>query len=277
MWNDLFVRRRAAARSLLSTLLGGTSRWISPNISPATSRSRALKKRMGFELEAIEPRLLLSSDLTYAGVLTPPTFDKAGIEGYIASLISTNYTLKAENNSGNLSWNLYGTGTDLAPIPATLVLSLAIDDAGDLDVNIKRNDLGLTDVLGSGLNLSDFIGDKITIDLGSLSALDGQFGGTTIDIDFAGGKDIDLGTILGLGPSPLDMFANDQLILIGDGGTFNDHPLKVHSSSDIVNDSTGVQITATKDVEIKSDSKVTIDQGSTLVGPNISLLAESKS
>src|SRR5262249_22064618 len=52
--------RSRAKRSLISRLLTGTSplRYSSP-------RGRALKRSMGFDLEPLEPRLLMSSDLSY--------------------------------------------------------------------------------------------------------------------------------------------------------------------------------------------------------------------
>ncbi len=216
---------------------------------------------------------MLAADLTYADLAATPPLTPAGITGYLASVVSTNYTLRAENDGGNLFWRLYGTGTDLVPITPTIVLQQVIDDVGDLDVNITRDDLGATDIV-AGLSLIDFVGDKLTVDLDSLSVLDGQFGGTTIDIDFAGGKDIDIGDLIGIGTLPVPL-ANDQLILTGNGGTFNNHSLKVHSSSDIVNDLSGLQITAGSDFEVKSDSKVTINAASTVTAPNISLLAEA--
>jgi len=236
-------------------------------------KHKVLPKKHPFLFEPLEPRLLLSADLTYAPLATPPPLTQEGITGYLASVVSTNYTLRAENDSGTLFWRLYGTGTDLVPIPPTQVLQQQIDDFGDLDVNVKRDDLGATDIV-AGLSLIDFVGDKLTVDLDSLSVLDGQFGGTTIDIDFTGGKDIDIGTILGIGPLPVPL-ANDQLIVIGNGGTFNNHPLKIHSTSDIVNDPSGVQIIASSDVELKSDSTLTINGASAITASNISLLVEA--
>ena len=257
--------------ALVSRLCRALSKWWPAFCGPVHV------PRPLFSLEAMEPRLLLSADLTYATLDTAPMFNFTGITTYAASLASTNYTLKAENDSGTLYWRLYGTGTDLVPFAATKVLESKITVAADLDVNVKRSDLGLTDVGGSGLNLSDFIGDKLTIDLDSLNVLDAQFAGTTIDIDFAGGKDIDIGSILGLGPLPVPI-ANDQLILSGNAGTFAGHALKVHSSSDIVNEAGGVQTTATGGLfEVISDSAITIDAASVINAPNITLTAYAKS
>lgn len=150
---------------------------------------------------------MLAADLTYADLAAAPSLTQAGITAYLASVASTNYTLQAESDGGTLYWRLYGTGTDLVPIPPALVVEHVIDDAGDLDVNITRDDLGATDIV-AGLSLIDFVGDKLTVDLDSLSVLDGQFGGTPIAIDFAGGKDIDIGGILGIGTLPVPL-AND--------------------------------------------------------------------
>jgi len=262
-------RRGATERQvLIGRLCKALARWWPAFRGPV----RAPKPC--YTMELIEPRLLLSADLTYATLDTAPA-TVGDIPAYAASLVSTNYTLKAENDSGNLFWRLYGTGTDLVGIPPTKVLEFQIDDATDLDVNVKRSDLGFNQ-LPAGLSLIDFVGDKLTLDLDSLSVLDAQFGGTTIDLDFAGGKDLDIGAIVGIAiPSPLNIL-DDQVILAGNGGTFANHGLKIHSSSDIVNEAGGVQVTATGgDVEVKSDSKVTIDAGSNVVAPNISILADA--
>src|SRR5262249_40821663 len=154
----------------------------------------------------------------------------------------------------------------------TQVLQAQISSAGDLDVTVERDDLGATDIV-AGLSLIDFVGDKLTVDLDSLSVLNSTSGGTTVDIKFVGGKDIDIGNILGIGTLPVPL-ANDQLIVTGNGGTFNNHPLKVTSSSDIVNDNSGVQITANSDFELRSAISTTIDKGSAIVAPKITLAAD---
>src|SRR5215470_12131035 len=108
-----------------------------------TGGARAPKKsqRQRFSLEAIEPRLLLSADLTYAAYDSAPAATKAGVEGYLASGISTNYTLRAVDVAGTAHWKLYAKGTDLVPIggSGTEVLDHTINDASDLDVNIQRS------------------------------------------------------------------------------------------------------------------------------------------
>ena len=148
-----------------------------------------------------------------------------------------------------------------------------ITSAGDLDLNIKRDDFGASN---STLSLIDFIGDTLKVDMDTLSTLDALFGGTTIDIDFAGGKDFDLGAILGIS-LPLGL-GNDQVVLSGDGGTVANHDVKVHSSSDIVNDSSGLQFTVSdNDLDVISDSEVTLDQGSSVNAANITLKADAKS
>ena len=223
-------------------------------------------------IEPLEPRRLLAADLIYADLAATPDLNPTDITGYLASVVSTNYTLRAEDDSGTLYWRLFGTGTDLLPIPETQVLEHEIDDAGDLEVNITRDDLGATDIV-AGLSLIDFVGDKLTVELDTLAVLDGTFSGTPIEIDFEGGKDIDLGAIFGVTfPVPL---GNDQVIVTANGSTFNNHDLNLHSSSDIVNDATGVQITAGSDIEFKSDSTVTINNGSSITANNLSLRADA--
>ena len=241
------------------------------NRSKKRTKKNSLRSRRS-HIEALEPRQLLAADLIYADVATQPDLTPAGITGYLASVASTNYTLRAEDDSGTLYWRLFGTGTDLLPIPETQVLEHEIDDAGDLEVNITRDDLDATDIV-AGLSLLDFVGDKLTVELDTLSLLDGSFAGTPIEIDFEGGKDIDLGAIFGVTlPLPL---ANDQVIITGNSGTFNNHDLNLHSSSDIVNDITGVQITAGSDLEFKSDSTVTINNSSVITASNLSLRADA--
>ena len=83
------------------------------------------QRRLGFwqgSVEALEPRLLLAADLIYSEGTPPNTFDPDAIASYAAGLISTNFTLRAEQDGGNFFWRLYGTGTDVLPIPATQVL-----------------------------------------------------------------------------------------------------------------------------------------------------------
>jgi len=133
--------------------------------------------------EAMEPRLLLAADIAYGDMSnTPATF--ADVPGYVATIVSTNYTLRAEEHGGNRFWRLYGTVTDVVgmPPPPTQVAQFQIDDPTDLRVDLKRHDLGLATHDGS-FSLIDFVGDKITVDLDSLSVLNGQFAGTPIEID----------------------------------------------------------------------------------------------
>src|SRR5262249_28580807 len=110
-----------------------------------------------------------------------------------------------------------------------------------------------------------------------LKVLNGHFNTTTTDIKFDGGKDTDLGQILGIPALSSLPLGNDQMILTTDGKTtsLTDHPLKIHSTSDIVNDATnGVQLTSKSNVEIHSDVSTTIDHSSNIVAPNITLTAD---
>ena len=172
------------------------------NADQRGKRGKAFSPRL--YMEELEPRLAPALDLVYADLATTPPLTVAGITGYLASVVSTNYTLRTENDAGTLFWRLYGAGTDLVTIPPTLVLEVQITSGADLDVTVRRDDLGATDII-AGLSLIDFVGDRLTVDLDSLSVLDTQFGGTTVDIKFVGGKDIDIGTMVGIGPLPVPL------------------------------------------------------------------------
>ena len=279
---EIHSARKSFSQSRIARLLTDIfPKWGRPadKLTPVSKVPRKPLRHMGFMLEPLEPRLLLSADLTYANLVSAPdpTFDS--VAAYVAGGISTNYTLRVVDDGG-LAWKLYATGTDLLPLGETEVLSHAITVAGDLDVNLKRDDNGLTNIGGLGLSLSDLVGDKIKVDTDSLGLLNGHFDGVAIDIDFAGGKDLDIGHFFGvLLPSPLDVM-NDQLRLNDDSNNFSGtlaHSLKIHSSSDIVNDISGIQITSSSDIEIKSDNAVTISAGSILTAANITLSADASS
>jgi len=215
-WN-----KEAHKRSAFETLLDKVIREILPGRDSrrrhwgGAAKPAAKPRRQSFTLEAIEPRLLLSADLTYGAPGSVPggITNATDISNYVSTLTSTTFVLKAEESSGNAFWNLYATGLDGNASP-TLAAQHQITAASDLDVNIKRDDLGVSN---SKLSLIDFIGDKVTVDTDSLSVLNARFAGTKIDIDFAGGKDIDIGSLIGIQlPLPL---ANDQVVLSGNGGS----------------------------------------------------------
>ena len=195
-----------------------------------------------YAMQAMEPRMLLSADLGYVTHDTAPMWDPTGIATYVMSRASTHSTDKAQSDSGSRYWRPHGAANDLAPVPATKVLEIAIDDAVDLDVNVKRSNLGVTAVDGSSsLDLSDFIGDTLTIDRDSLNAPDGPFDGTTIDVDAADGHDLGTG-----------------------------------SSSDSVDGSNvgGVQATFTSGLfEVVSDAAITVDAGSIIAAGDLPLSA----
>src|SRR5512133_3761545 len=64
-------------------------------------------RQKGFGLEAVEPRILLSADITY-GSVTAASFtdvlDGGAISSYLTTLGSTDFTLKVVNESGSLWW-----------------------------------------------------------------------------------------------------------------------------------------------------------------------------
>ena len=111
-------------------------------------------RRQGFILEAIEPRLLLSADISYAAASTVHDF-----------------TLKAD--SGSLS--LYDS-SDLT----TALATKAISGGSDASVSIARDD-----TLGAqALN-----GDTLHIDLDTFHLLDAALSGHVLTIDFQGGSE----------------------------------------------------------------------------------------
>ena len=58
------------------------------------------RQRILLRVEELEPRLAPAVNLTYADLAATPPLTAAGITGYLASVISTNYTLRAENAGG---------------------------------------------------------------------------------------------------------------------------------------------------------------------------------
>lgn len=105
----------------------------------------------------------------------------------------------------------------------------------------------------------DFVGDKITVNLDSLSVLNSQFDGTPIEIDFDGGKEHRLGCDRGHYSTVAAQRAERPVDHRRRQWQFSGHDLKIHSSSDIVNEADGVQITSNGDIEIKSDSRVAVN------------------
>lgn len=278
------------AQRSVAPVLSLVNRFLGPRGQARRNRARQRKlrqRRLGFwqgAVEALEPRLLLAADLIYSEGTPPNTFDPDAIAAYAAGLVSTNFTLRAEQDGGNLFWRLYGTGTDVLTIPATQVLQYPITQASDLDVNVTRDNNGAEDIV-LGLGLKDFVGDRLTIDMDSLSVLNGQFAGTTIDIDFAGGKDVDLGAIVGVVlPSPSTIL-DDQMVLAGTvaGGAIQ-HDVLIHSSSDIADianapnpPATAAVATVSGDLTVKSDSRIVLGAGLSLTANNITLAAEASS
>ncbi len=90
------------------------------NSKPAGPGSRGIHGLESLLGEPLEPRVLLAVDLKYAELDNQPaTFQD--IPGYVESLISTNFTLRAEQDTAtDFFWRLYGTGTDVLPIPPAL-------------------------------------------------------------------------------------------------------------------------------------------------------------
>ena len=119
--------------------------------SPRRGAESAIR-RQSYTLEALEPRLLLSADLSYTSFTTAHDF-----------------TLKAE--AGN-QLTLYQTGTTTSEGSVTLAA------AGDVDVAIER-----------GLSLGALNGDTVRIDLDTFSLLNSFITGNggKLSVTFGGG------------------------------------------------------------------------------------------
>ncbi|MBL8470799.1 MAG: hypothetical protein JNM98_03285, partial [Rhodocyclaceae bacterium] len=153
-------RKSFKPSALFSRLCEAIAGWSGGGV---TRRSKEPVKvpRRGFGLEMMEPRVLLSS-MVYGdptAIPTPSGLDDVG--DYVSAVTSTTFTLKAESDSGGLWWRLYGTGLDGTATP-TQVAQLQISSAADLDLDLKRDDLGLAN---DTISLIDFIGDTISTDL----------------------------------------------------------------------------------------------------------------
>ncbi len=156
-------------------------------------RKRSEHKRKSFELEAMEPRLLLSADLSYA-----------------ATSAVHDLTLRAVHQASDYYLRLFDT-TTLAANGAALT-EWALTTGSDLSVVIQRG--GSTDS-----NLRDAAGDTLRVDLASFSAIDGfvRTNGGTLSLNFVGGS---------------QLLSKDHMTVVGNAGTAG-YGLAVHGSGDI--------------------------------------------
>jgi hypothetical protein len=125
------------------------------------SRRPPTTRRQEYSLEAIEPRLLLSADLTYAAMDPARTTDAVDV-GYVAPLVSTNLTLKVETENSVDQSTLDGIVSDaslntdsrdqLAYSVATQVFFLEINGAADVDYRgpIIVEDIDIPDFVAPG-------------------------------------------------------------------------------------------------------------------------------
>src|SRR5438034_1404110 len=119
----------------------------------------AQMRRQSFTLEAIEPRLLLSADLSYAAL--SGTHD---------------FTVKAsDDGGGNYSVNLYETSNLLSSIA-----SKSFTGGSDVSVSIARDDT---------LGAPAFNADTVRFDLDTFSALDTPLSGHSLTLDVQGGTE----------------------------------------------------------------------------------------
>ena len=154
---------------------------------------QAARRRNAMRLEALEPRVLLSADLIYGA---DP--GDAGV---------TDFTLVAEDNSGNLFVKLYETANMTNEIG-----SIQIDDPSELELDIKR--FG-GDVAGAAS------GDRLRIDMDTLSALGGYVSanGNLLTLNFDGGN---------------ELVADDHVNVEGTGSYSIGYGLSITSTSDII-------------------------------------------
>ena len=165
----------------------------------------AARRRRIMRMEQLEPRLLLSADLTYGG-------------------LDQDLTLQAVHESGATYFKLFDS-------EHAEVDSVILDDAGDLEVNIQRS---------AGV---DFVSDKLKVDLGTFDLLNGLFssGGAfsaadgVLKISFDGALKLE-GTTQALDYG-LAIFSNSDLVVGLDPAT--------HGGAEVVEaDSHDIAVTA---------------------------------
>ncbi len=204
-----------------------------------TRLARLARQQHAFGIETLEPRLLLSANLTYPEL----------------SLV-TDMTLVAVLDGSDAKLELRETGN-----PGNVLDSEVLNAALENEVIIQR---------GGSDTVRDIAGDTIRIDLDSfdLPALAAFIGAGTLDIDFIGGKDISFleGIIPGIG--------NDKVRLEGTGPTSIGFDLSVHSSSDIEIDAGTFTLTGSNDLTVESDS--TIHMTDTILAAHDVTLAAGK-
>jgi hypothetical protein len=205
------INRRTFAPSLLlhKLLRKISSGWTGSSQRDAAEKSISVPLRhQGFMLEAIEPRLLLSADISYATDLG----NAAGLE----------MQLQAVTSGSDIYLNLYKTSD------ATLITSklLGAGDltGADLNVNIMRDSSGSV-----GDAARAFAADTLHVDASTLSALSGLSG-------FTG----DLGLLFTGG---LQSFGSQDHVEINNSGSLG-HNFKLESDCAITVDS-GASLTAT--------------------------------
>src|SRR5262245_19112322 len=186
------------------------------------------KRRRLMRLETLEPRVLLSADLVYGGDISDP-----------GDAFVTDITLKAESDGTNHFIKLYETGT------SNEVGSVEIDDAGDLDLNIKR---------AGGDIAASAAGDRLRMDLDTLSALDAfvDAHGGVLKLNFKGGTE-----------TPL---SDDHVNLEGTGTYSVGYGLTITSTSDII---VGVgDITLGGDFSVESEDSIDVGASNIDTGAN---------
>ncbi|HVC84584.1 MAG TPA: LEPR-XLL domain-containing protein, partial [Solirubrobacteraceae bacterium] len=230
-----------SAKSLKPSVLGGLlreafARWSrAGRAAEAAFLPGASAPRESYVLEPLEPRLLLSADISYAAM------------GVTSG--ATSFTMKAVNSGSGFALNLYNGTSSVGSV----ALSAGDISGGNLTVNIDTS-------RASAPTSPDNYGDTLSLDLGTFAALNGLFSGTNnalLSLNFQGGVDSFDPNLSGGTPTG----NNDQVILGGTATAGNGNAigygLDLVSSSDIlVGADTNASLSG--DLTLQSDSSIAV-------------------
>ena len=229
---------KAFSRSYLGTL-----------VSEALNRKRSDRLpdfgqkpsgRPAFSMEAIEPRMLLSADISYVPA--------------VSNLAATEFTLRAVNDGG-LKIRLFDNLDN--------VVGSATFDTADGVVNVSR---------AGGAVVQSVVADTVTIDLSTFEVLNTSMSGDGVTINFTGGaQDFFSDSVVLSGTADLDYdltIASDADILV---------KASVHLTADDISLSVSMTDSGLPPAgdEFFADADADIDVYGDLFGQDISLSATS--
>ena len=221
-------RIRRIAASLIQSRLGRRE----------VLRRRSRVQTRNLDIDSLESRLMLSADLLYPS-------------NPLDALV-TDLTLVAETSGSDVFLRLRQTSN-----LSNILASVQLDDAGDFDVNIKRDDFG------GGSTVLDLASDTVRVDLDTFALLNTFVSGSggVLDLDFDGGTEIPL--------------VSDDHFRVEGTGTFSvGYALALHSTSDVTIN-TGFA-TFAGDVTVKSDDEIKVTGSSHIAAGSNTLLLEAK-